>query len=267
MAMLKTFLLICVSSAALSVNVTTINNVLYTVNDTQKTIAVKQVDDKPAFIQVIPPQSFTKNQEELDMLHHFPGVASNVMFPRIANNTKLTVLLNNGSLATITVDRVYTNFHSHKNRMVYGQLYSFALSNFSLANQIYIGAPIFEKERMVSVITARHEDYKNKLVIYPVTGISARGLVSGQINFDLQILTQKLLEGSSVYGKMQLPYKALKDYAISTNRNKNLFKGLPRNVAVFYNERDITIALVEGEFEIDRIRLSGPLILRNNKQQ
>ncbi|ACF05322.1 P26 [Adoxophyes orana nucleopolyhedrovirus] len=252
--------LLCLALIATPGTALTVNNVEYTINHLEKTITVTQVDEKTCIIKTFPPLGSTGDQEEYDMLHHFPGVATSVLFPSIKNNSMLSVLLNDGTTFSAVADRVYTNFHSHKKRMVYGQLLSFAIEDFNLANKIYIGAPIFLNNKLISVVTARHDNYKEGWVIYPVTGIRPDNLVSGQFNFDNQIIVTQFVKGMSVYGKRQLPYMALKRYAINTSANKKLYRNMPRSVAVFYNDQDITIALVEGEYEIDRIRLNGPLL-------
>ncbi|AXS67674.1 p26 [Cryptophlebia peltastica nucleopolyhedrovirus] len=244
-----------------------INNVNYEKNELKKTVTITKVDGQESFIKIIAPMSRV-HDEEYGLLHQFPGVASNIVFPKVSNNSALDVLLNNGDLASFTVDRVYANFHIHKQRLIYGQMYAFALTDFSLANKIYLGAPVFRENRLISVITCRHNDYKNGLVIFPITGIRPEKLVSGQMNFDKSVSFHKFLQGMSVYGTKQLPYVGdssfmLKRYALTVDQNKNTYRDLPRNINVFYNDHEIVITLSEGEYEIDRVRFDGPLISYN----
>ncbi|AIZ48696.1 p26b [Agrotis segetum nucleopolyhedrovirus B] len=181
------------------------------------------------------------------------------------------VQLGNGVLYQTRASRVYTNFHTHKNRMIYGQLRTFAVDDFEIASQIYIGAPIYLNYKLVSVVTCRFDDYEAGLVMFPVTGIRSRGLVSGQFNIDDRVIVQELRPNMSVYGRQQLPYDSahmsVKKFALSTNANRLAYRDLPRAVAVFHNEREITMALVEGEFEVDRLRFDGPLITAQQRSE
>ncbi|ACI28850.1 P26 [Agrotis ipsilon multiple nucleopolyhedrovirus] len=253
-----------ICSAATMAAMATPNNVKYTVNHEARTMQVHTVDDRPVSIHVIPPNSETNGDDKLSVLHQFPGVATDVLFPAISADDVLFVQLSNGVLYQTRASRVYTNFHTHKGRMVYGQLRTFVLDDFEIASQIYIGAPIYLNHKLVSVVTCRFDDYEAGLVMFPVTGIRSRGLVSGQFNIDDRVIVQELRPNMSVYGRQQLPYDSahmsVKQFALSTNANRQAYRDLPRAVAVFHNKREITMALVEGEFEVDRLRFDGPLI-------
>lgn len=257
-ATLVSAVLICAASAM------TTYNTAYTVDHNAKTMQVHEVDGERVGIQVIPPNSDTNDDESLSQWHHFPGVATQVLFPPVSSTDDLYVQLSDGVLYKTRASRVYTNFHSHKGRMVYGQLLTIAVDDFSIAALIYIGAPIYRDQKLVSVVTCRYDDYDSQTVLFPVSGIRPRGLVSGQFNFDDRIIVQELRRGMSVYGREQLPYKSahmsVKNYALTTNNNKQAYRDLPRAIAVFHNANDITMALVEGQFEIDRVRFDGPLI-------
>lgn len=245
-------------------------NVLYTVNDEARTIKVHTVDNSPVSVNVIAPGGNTNGDDRLSALHQFPGVATDVLFPAVSADDVLFVQLSNGVLFRTRATRVLVNFHTHKNRMIYGQLLSFEVDDFEVANKIYIGAPIYRNYKLVSVVTCRYDDFEAGLVLFPVTGIRPRGLVSGQFNFDGgNVLVQQLRPNMSVYGKQQLPYNSahmsVKQFALTTSANKQAYRDLPRTIAVFHNQREITIALVEGEFEIDRVRFDGPLVVDQTK--
>nr|QBI90242.1 p26 [Trichoplusia ni single nucleopolyhedrovirus] len=247
-------------------------NVQYDIDENEKRIRVLAVDGKTVRIETIRPHSDSENiksaddQLPLSVLHHFPGVASEIVFPAIENpNDSLLVLLNDGILFKVEPTRVYTNFHKHANRLIYGQLRTFAIDDLWIAEKIWIGAPIFSNGRLVSVITCRYDDYDAGIVLFPVSGIRPKGLVSGQINYDSTVYVSSLRDGMSVYGKRQMayssPYMTVKKFALSTTANRLTYRDLPRNVAIFHNKNEISISLVEGEYEIDRIRLDGPLIV------
>nr|QED40189.1 P26B [Spodoptera frugiperda multiple nucleopolyhedrovirus] len=253
---------LCVSTSPLSAMATF--NVKYTVDHETKRINVNSVLDAPVSIHVIPPNSDTNGDEKLTLLHQFPGVATNIIFPSITKDDDLYVQLNNGVLYKTRATRVYTNFHTHKNRMIYGQLYTIAVDDFEIANKIYIGAPIYRNKQLVSVITCRFDDYEAGLVMYPVTGIRPQGLISGQIQYDDRVGVETLRPSMSVYGRQQLPYKSahmsVKQFAMTADMNRQLYRDLPRSVMLFHNNKEITITVVEGEFEMYRIRLDGPLV-------
>lgn len=239
-------------------------NVQYTTDHDTRTIQVQTVDDNRVYIHVIPPNSDTNGDDKLSVLHQFPGVATSVLFPAISAEDVLFVQLSNGVLFSVRANRVYTNFHTHKNRMVYSQLLTFAVDDFDIANKIYIGAPIYHNYKLVSVITCRFDDYDAGLVLFPVTGIRPQGLISGQFHFDDRVQVEELRPNMSVYGRQQLPYNSahmsVKQFALAANTNRQAYRDLPRTVVVFHSKKEISIALVEGEFEIDRVRFDGPLI-------
>ncbi|QEI03490.1 P26-A [Spodoptera cosmioides nucleopolyhedrovirus] len=239
-------------------------NVKYAIDHEARTMTVQSVDDKPVSIFVIPPNSDTNGDDKLTSLHQFPGVASSVVFPSISRDDDLFVELNNGILYKTQATRVYTNFHTHKNRMVYGQLLTFAIDEFDLANKIYVGAPIYRDGKLVSVVTCRFDDYDKGLVLFPVTGVRPAGLISGQMMVDDRVIVEKMKPDMSVYGRQQLPYRSahmsVKQFALAVTVNRQLYRDLPRFAVVFHNDTDITITMVEGEFEMYRVRLDGPLI-------
>lgn len=243
--------------------------VKYAVDHEARTMTVQSVDGRPVSIFVIPPNSDTNGDNKLTSLHQFPGVATSVAFPPISRNDDLLVQLNNGVMYKTRATRVYTNFHTHKNRMVYGQLLTFAVDEFDIANKIYIGAPIFRAGEMVSVVTCRFDDYEKGLVLFPVTGVRSAGLVSGQMMFDDRVIVKKLKPDMAVYGRQQLPHNSAhmsaKQFAMAATVNRQLYRDLPRYAVVFHNDTDITITMVEGEFEMYRIRLDGPLVTNQNK--
>ncbi|AYN45077.1 p26b [Alphabaculovirus alterspexiguae] len=255
----------------LSTKLTMAANVKYEIDHDKRIIQIKSVNDQAVSVTVIPPNS-NNDDDNLSMLHHFPGVATSVTFPPISPDDALYVQLNNGVLYRVYADRVYTNFHTHKKRLIYGQLLTFAVDDFSISSKIYVGAPIYRDNVLVSVITCRYDDYDADLVMFPVTGIRAHGLVSGQINYDSDnIIVEKLKPEMSVYGRRQLPYKSahmsVKHFALSTHMNREIYRNLPRLVSIFYNEKEVSIGAVEGEFEMFRVRLDGPLITDQEKEQ
>ncbi len=240
-------------------------NVDCVLDKTNKKMQVISINGKPVHIEVIPPHGETDGHDTLTLLHQFPGVATEVVFPAINNaDDSLHVLLNNGALALVQPTRVYTNFHKHQGRFIYGQLRTFVIDDFSLAEKIYIGAPIFLNKKLVSVVTCRYDDYDAGLVMFPVTGVRPKGLVSGQFEYDNEVLVQSLKPNMSVYGKRQLLYTSqfmgAKRFALTTSANRLSYRDLPRSVAVFHNEKEIIITMTEGEFEINRVRFDGPIV-------
>jgi Nucleopolyhedrovirus p26 protein len=266
--------LLAMASAAATVetddNTHSIYNVEYTVNNDERKVRVLSVDNKPVHVQVVPPGADTNlfNADSLDLLHHFPGVASGVVFPQVNRTEPLYVLLNDGVLLRVVPTYVYTNYHVHKNRVVYGQLATFGLQDFTIADKVFEGAPIFRDGQLVSVVSCRYDDYDLGLAMFPVTGVRPLGLMSGHINTDSEVRVQRLEAGMSVYGSRQLPYADLlasdvlsaKRFALSTNANRRSYRDMPRTVNIFHNRLEVTFTLVEGEFEIDRVRIDGPLI-------
>ncbi|ACO53501.1 P26-1 [Euproctis pseudoconspersa nucleopolyhedrovirus] len=251
-------------------------DVKYTVNRNNRIVDVISVNNKPLSVEIVAANGQSSGQKRLDLAHHFPGViVDGLVFDTGVGfdaRTVLQVLLDNGTLLRVVPDRVYTNFHTHNRRMVYGQLRTFALRNFAAADQIYIGAPIFLDGKLVSVVTCRFDDYDNGVVLFPVSAVRAPGLMSGQIHFDDKVIVEKLRPGMSIYGRVQLPYNAqndsadssilnLKRFAVSASDNRLMYRNLPRTIVVFHDRKQISIGLVEGEFEIDRVRLDGPLIV------
>ncbi|QEI03645.1 P26A [Rachiplusia nu nucleopolyhedrovirus] len=227
---------------------------------------VTRVNGKSVHIEVIEPHGETNGRDSLSLLHQFPGVASEVIFPPIEKeDSSLYVLLSNGVLALVKPTRIYTNFHKHQGRFIYGQLRTFVVDDFSLAEKIYIGAPIFFNKKLVSVVTCRYDDYDAGLVMFPVSGIRPPGLVSGQFHYDNNVLVSSLKSNMSVYGKHQLLYQSkymnVKKFALTAAANRLSYRDLPRSVSVFHNAREIIITLTEGEFEIDRVRFDGPMVI------
>jgi Nucleopolyhedrovirus p26 protein len=247
------------------VSAMTTYNVNYTVNHLTQTTQIMTVDDEKVFIRTIPPHGYTTGADEYSVVHQFPGVATQIMFPAVSRSDDLYVLLNNGVLFRTQATRVYANFHVHKNRLIYGQLLTIAVDDFSIAAKIYVGAPIFRDKKLVSVVTCRYDDYTAGLALFPVSGVRPRGLVSGQYMFDDRVIVQELRAGNSVYGRQQLPYNSakasVKNFALATVSNRQAYRDFPRSVCVFYDDNAITLTLVEGEFEMERVRFDGPLIV------
>ncbi|QNV47846.1 p26-b [Alphabaculovirus altersperidaniae] len=257
-------LICCAASATMAAF-----NVKCAIDHDARTMTVQSVNDKPVSIYVIPPNADTNGDDTLTTLHQFPGVASSVVFPPISRDDELLVELSNGVLYKIRASLVYTNFHTHKNRMVYGQLLTIAIDDFAVASKVYVGAPIYRGGELVSVITCRFDDYQKGLALFPVTGVRPKGLASGQMMFDDRVIVKTLAAGVSVYGRQQLPYNSVhmsvKQFAMAATVNRNMYRDLPRCVIVFHNDTEIIITMVEGEFEMYRVRLDGPLV--TNQQQ
>ncbi|QYC92712.1 P26-1 [Trabala vishnou gigantina nucleopolyhedrovirus] len=247
----------------------TVYNIDYTIDHDTKTITVNRVDNELCSIVVVAPNGHTNNHETLDIMHHFPGAVSSVILPGAAGaNSILHVLANDGTLLRVEPEHVYANFHVHKRQMVYGQLRTFALDDFSLAEKIYIGAPIFMGNKLVSVVTCRFDNYARGLVMFPVTGARSTNLISGRLEFDSEVKVREWNPIMSIYGKMQLPYHTdsvydmnAKRFEISSRNNRRMYRNMPRSVTVFHNERDTFIVLVEGEFEIAHVHFDGPMVV------
>ncbi|QAT90415.1 P26 [Spodoptera exempta nucleopolyhedrovirus] len=258
--------------AILSTTTTTMAaNVEYEIDHDKQIMQIKSVNDQAVSVVIIPPNG-NNDDDKLSMLHHFPGVATSVTFPPLSPDDALYVQLSNGVLYRVFADRVYTNFHTHKKRLIYGQLLAFTVDDFSIASKIYIGAPIYRNNVLVSVITCRYYDYDADLVMFPVTGVRPHGLVSGQIVYDNDhVFVEKLRADMSVYGRRQLPYQSahmsVKHFALSTHMNREIYRNLPRSVMIFHNEKEVSVAVVEGEFEMFRVRLDGPLITNQEKEK
>nr|AAK51839.1 p26 protein [Trichoplusia ni single nucleopolyhedrovirus] len=223
-------------------------NVEYSIDENEKIIRVVAVDGKAVRIETIRPHSDSNyiktgdDQPPLSVLHHFPGVAAILCSGIDNSNDSLRVLLNDGILFRVQPGHVYTNFHRHANRLIYGQLRTFAVDDLWIADKIWIGAPIFFNDRLVSVITCRYDDYDAGIVLFPVSGIRPKGLVSGQINYDSTVYVSLLRNGMSVYGKRQMayssPYMTVKKFALSTTANRLTYRDLPRNIAIFHNKKE-----------------------------
>jgi hypothetical protein len=265
----------------------TVYNVRCSVDHVSKTVTVFAVNNKSVDIVIAPPgQELTRlsspistsqhqQQRNLYLMHHFPGVASNIFFPSLNKDDRVVVLMSNGALMRATLSHVIANFHTHDRRMVYGQVRSMAVTDYSVAEKIYIGAPIFKDGHMVSVVTCRHDDFDTGVVQFPVTGARSTGLISGHVNFDNDdgnnVAVHKLDANVTIYGTTQLPYVSVspvngKKFALAINRNRSHYRNLPRKVVVFHNDTDVAISLVEGQFEMQRIHFDGPLA-RNFRQR
>lgn len=272
--MLSSTLIAIFVTFAVSSHCVSIHNVEYSIDNDKRQIVVHRIDNEPVIVHVLPPQFTTNNDESFDLLHHYPGLVTDQILPSVEMNDQddndaaaVFVLLNNGALMRVPVDRVLTNFHVHRHRLVYGQMRAFSVSEFDMVEKIYDGAPIFKDGKLMSVVTCRHDDFVRATVVFPMSGVRARGLVSGHINFDDRVTVESLKPGMSVYGKKQLPYitetpvqLSVKRFAIATHNNRYAYRDMPRSVAIYHNASDISIALVEGEFEVDRLRFDGPLV-------
>ncbi|AHH82597.1 P26 [Buzura suppressaria nucleopolyhedrovirus] len=244
-----------------------INNVHYIVDEFNKSIKITHVNGVEVTVQIIPPHGELSTRE-FDSMHQFPGVATDLLLTGAPSDKAiLHVLMKDGNLLRTTANRVFSNFHVYRHRMVYGQLYTFVTDDFGEAEKIYLGAPIFYNNKLVSVVTCRFDDYERGLVYFPVTGVRHDRLISGQLHFDDNIVkVTRLQPGMSVYGRNQLPYSlGVKQLAMSAYNNRQMYRDWPRTVFVYYNESDIIISLVEGEFEISRVRFQGPLVEPQHK--
>uniref|UniRef100_A0A0M3WR28 p26-1 n=1 Tax=Perigonia lusca single nucleopolyhedrovirus TaxID=1675865 RepID=A0A0M3WR28_9ABAC len=241
----------------------------YSIDEINKRVNVIKHKGSSVHIEVFEPNGVSNGHEYLDTMHHFPGVASTVVFDGAygGNDAILHVLLNDGTLARFTPSRVYTNFHSHKNRLVYGQMHSFVVDDYELANRIYLGAPIFQNRKLISVVSCRYDEYDDGIAVFPISAVRSAGLVSGQIEYDSRVIVHNFEPGMSVYGKKQLPYEStvpsmlsLKRFAINAHNNRRAYRDLPRAINVFHNRQNIVLTVTEGEFEMSRVRMDGPLV-------
>lgn len=261
-------------------------NVKCSVNHKSKAVTVHAVNNKSVDIVIASPgeqltrpsmSNFQPSRQQtidLHLMYHFPGVASNIIFPPVDRDDRVVVLMSNGALMRAALTHVIANFHTHDGRMVYGQLRSIAITDYSIAEKIYIGAPIFKNGHMVSVVTCRHDDFDAGVVLFPVTGARSKGLISGHVNFDDndngggnggEISVRKLGTDVTIYGTTQLPFVSVspvngRKFALAIDRNRSNYRNLPRRVVVFHNATDVSISLVEGQFEIERIHFDGPLV-------
>ncbi|AUF81557.1 p26 [Malacosoma neustria nucleopolyhedrovirus] len=264
-------------------------NVKCSVDHDSKTVTVFAVNNKSVDIVIAPPgKELTRSSSpistmqhhqhrlNLHLMHHFPGVASTVFFPSLDKDDRVVVLMSNGALMRATLSHVVANFHTHDRRMVYGQLRSIAITDYSVAEKIYVGAPIFKNGHMVSVVTCRHDDFNSGVVQFPVTGARSEGLILGHVSFDNDednnVAVHKLDANVTIYGTTQLPYVSVspvngKKFALIVDRNRSNYRDLPRKVVVFHNDTDVLISLVEGQFEMQRIHFDGPLVKSFRRQR
>nr|WUR10830.1 p26 [Calliteara abietis nucleopolyhedrovirus] len=262
--------------------VKTIHKIQYKIDHVLKKIDVLSIDGDSCDIKTVAPGGrFDNRNERYETMHHFPGVASDVVLRGAQSaDEHLRVLLNDGVLLRVVPNRTYFNFHTHKQRMIYGQLRSFTVDDFAIADQIYTGAPIFSQSgELVSVVSCRFDEYDDGVAVYPVTGVRSPTLASGHIVFDDEVYVHELDPANSVYGRRQLPYGGgsssvtetdnsrmnIKKMALAVVENKRMYRNWPRSVVVFHNKRDVSIGLVEGYFEIMRIRLDGPMVVPQHK--
>lgn len=227
------------------------------------TMRVHSVGAETVVVHVIPPgdRRTAARRDDLDALHHFPRVATSVIFPAVTIGQLLYVMLSDTTLEPVTVDdhdEPLFNFHVHKHRMVYGQLRTFTVVDDSVADKIYLGAPIYDESRklLVSVVTTlRRPDRR-----YPITGIRAHDTVSGQLDFDDELVIQRMAPGMSLYGRRVLPYDQIKRHALECEAKRETFRNKPRAAVVTHGSgANIVITLVEGEFEMFRVRMNGSL--------
>ncbi|ABI35702.1 p26-a [Ectropis obliqua nucleopolyhedrovirus] len=276
-----TFMMSCIAVRSDPINIQhgTMYSTEYIIDHNARRVDVFKNNNENVSVHVIGAQGCTTGNENFDVLHHYPGVATDVVFTSAVKHTVLHVLLSDGILLRVTPTHTFTNFHSHKQRIIYGQLNTFSIDDFSLANKIYTGAPIFSNGKLVSVITARSDDFDKGLVYYPVTGARVPNLISGQIQYDNNagpIKVEKFDSTMHIYGKKQLPVRSIDGYDnvlnirrfyMSAMANRQMYRDWPRSISIFHDSNFVSIGLVEGEFQILQIEFEGPLIAADENKK
>jgi Nucleopolyhedrovirus p26 protein len=238
-------------------------NVFYKIDHDKKLVKLLKIDNKVAFIRIFSPGQEVYD-EDLNVYHQFPGVAVSTIFPPLEINSSVDVLLNDNTLFNCKADRISLNYHICNRRLILGVLVTVhIINNKDVIDKLYLGAPIFKDNKLISIITAL-DHIKNDEVLIPITGIRNESQISADLTVNHGLPMEKLLPNMSVYANKQLPYKEIKQYIIHQN-NIPLPQNAKENYKLFYNNSEVRLTYNKGEKQIQHWRMPGPLIQQRNK--
>lgn len=237
------------------------NNVFYKIDHQNRSVELIKTDDQDIFVRVFKPGQEIFD-ESLNDHHQFPGVAVSIIFPRLELNSIVDVLLNDHTLYSCKADRICLNYHICNKRLILGTLISVHVNNKDLLEKIYIGAPIFKDNKLISVVTSLHY-INNEEVLMPITGIREHLQISADLKTNYGLDVEKLLPNMSVYGNKQLTYKEIKQYAIDQEKNIVCHDD-KENYKLFYNDKEVRLTFNKGNKQIQHWRMPGPLVQSNN---
>jgi hypothetical protein len=236
------------------------NNICYKIDHINKIVELKKINYKDVFIRIFKPGQEVFD-EELNVCHQFPGVASSIVLPGLKYDSVVDVMLNDHTLYSCKANKTSFNYHICNKRLILGTLISVHVKNKDLMKKIYIGAPIFKDNNLVSVVTALHR-VKDGEFLMPVTGIRESSQISADLKTDRGLSVEKLLPDRSVYGNKQLPYEEIKQYAIDQDKT-HINENACENYKLFYNDQEVRITFNRGNKQIQHWRMPGPLVQLN----
>ncbi|UZE89692.1 P26 [Parapoynx stagnalis nucleopolyhedrovirus] len=235
-------------------------NVLYKIDHNKKFVKLLKINNEVAFMRIFNPGQEIYD-EDLNVYHQFPGVAVSTIFPRLEINTIVDVLLNDNTLFSCKADKISLNYHICNNRLILGVLITVHLNNKDVIDKLYLGAPIFKNNKLISVVTALHY-IKEDEILMPITGIRNELQISADLKVTNGLPVEKLLPNMSVYGNKQLPYKEIKQFIIQQNK---IPENVKENYKLFYNDSEVRLTFNRGNIQIQHWRMPGPLIQQINK--
>lgn len=214
-----------------------------------------QMEDRNVFIKV-----FTPGQEifdeTLNQYHQFPGVATSIVFPQMSMGDTVNVFTTNGGYSGKLTATCF-NYHVCNNRFVFGNVPALEVPD-DVREYLHIGAPITCADRLVSVVTALFKRADGVWLV-PVTGIRESGQVSGHAHVRNGVRAERLRDGRSVYGPIQLPYRQIKAHALSQTSPPT---DASESCVLFYNDSEVRITFNKGDFELMHWRLPGPFVVK-----
>nr|ALR70774.1 p26 [Anticarsia gemmatalis multiple nucleopolyhedrovirus]ALR70932.1 p26 [Anticarsia gemmatalis multiple nucleopolyhedrovirus]ALR71089.1 p26 [Anticarsia gemmatalis multiple nucleopolyhedrovirus] len=214
-----------------------------------------QIGDRDVFVRVFEPGQEVFD-ETLDQYHQFPGVATDVVFPQLTTGATVSVHTAIGPYSgPLTVSCF--NYHVCNKRFVFGVMPALEVPA-DVHPHLRLGAPILCGEQLVSVVTAVYERADGVWLV-PVTGVREAHQVSGHARVCNGVRAERLRDGRSVYGTVQLPYNEVKAYALSQSTPA---ADARESCALFYNDSEVRITFSKGEFEQMHWRLPGPFVGR-----
>ncbi|AKC91740.1 p26 [Lambdina fiscellaria nucleopolyhedrovirus] len=162
--------------------------------------------------------------------------------------------------------------------MVIGHVHAFATADALIVNGVFVGAPVFRGNELISVVTQVFLNPRDKTqTIFVIANERSPRFVAGRYDYDDDgaITVQQLRANMSVYGRRQFPFQnnspdsstqlfGAQQYNAAANSNKNYYRNKPRSVYVFHNAHTVHVTLVEGEFEINNLTFDGPLLDKNH---
>lgn len=218
---------------------------------------VTKVNGENAFVKIFKPGQEI-NDEILNRYHQFPGIATSILFPQLHLHRNVQLLTSDHRLHDAELESVCFNFHVCNKRFVFGTLPAVIVDKRFV--NLYVGAPIFFNEKIVSIVTTLHEISNDRWLV-PVTGIREASLFSGHVKTNNGVRLEKWLPNTSIYGTKQLPYAEIKQYALE--QEKTVIADAEKSCVIFYKESEIRITWNQGEHELMHIRMTGPFVESN----